>query len=92
MRRVRPEESERYQELIQAHHYLGALPKIDETLWYVATWGSEWVSLLCLSAAALKISARDRWIGWSYWQQYARLQPLANNSRYCILPPGIVPT
>ena len=53
VRRVRPEESGRYQELMQAHHYLGALPKIGETLWYVATWGQEWVALLSFSAAAL---------------------------------------
>lgn len=86
VRRVRPEESGRYQELMQAHHYLGALGKIGETLWYVASWREEWVALLSFSAAALKISARDRWIGWSYRQQYARLHLLANNTRYCVLP------
>ena len=26
---------------MQAHHYLGALPKIGETLWYVARWRRE---------------------------------------------------
>jgi hypothetical protein len=26
----------RFQQLMQAHHYLGALPKIGRTLWYVA--------------------------------------------------------
>ena len=41
MRRVRPEESGRFQELMQAHHYLGALGKIGETLWYVASWRQE---------------------------------------------------
>ena len=30
-------EESRYQELMQQYHYLGALPKISETLWYVAT-------------------------------------------------------
>ena len=29
---------------------------------------------------ALKCAARDRWIGWSYRQQYARLHLLANNT------------
>lgn len=86
VRRVRPEEAERFQELMQPHHYLGALAKIGETLWYVATWCQEWVALLSFSAAALKIAARDRWIGWSYRQQYARLHLLANNTRYCVLP------
>ena len=30
-------EEERYQELMQEHHYLGRLPKISETLWYIAS-------------------------------------------------------
>jgi hypothetical protein len=49
---------------MQAHHYLGPLPKISETLWYVATFADQWVALFSFSAAALKCSARDRWIGW----------------------------
>ena len=56
-------EEPRYQQLMQAHHYLGALPKIGETLWYVATWREDWVALLSFSAAAWKCAARDRWIG-----------------------------
>ncbi len=39
VRPVRPFEEQRYQELMQEHHYLGSLPKISETLWYVALWG-----------------------------------------------------
>jgi hypothetical protein len=71
---------------MQAHHYLGALPKIGETLWYVATWREAWVALLSFSAAAWKCAARDRWIGWPFRHQYARLPLLANNSRFLILP------
>jgi hypothetical protein len=33
----KPEEP-RYRELMQQHHYLGDLPKIGHTLWYVATY------------------------------------------------------
>jgi hypothetical protein len=86
VRMVEPEEESRFQELLQAHHYLGPLRKIGQTLWYVATHWGEWVALLTFSAAALKLAARDRWIGWSYRQQYARLQLLANNTRFCVLP------
>lgn len=71
---------------MQAHHYLGALPKIGHTLWYVATWEDKWLALLSFSAAALKCGARDRWIGWSYRHQYDRLNLVANNSRFLILP------
>jgi len=87
IRRVQRSEQPRFQELMAAQHYLGALPKIGETIWYVATWLGEWVALLSFSAAALKCGARDHWIGWSYRQQYARLNLVANNTRYCILEP-----
>jgi hypothetical protein len=40
VRLVRSGEQSRYQELMREHHYLGDLPKIGETLWYVASWGS----------------------------------------------------
>lgn len=77
-----------FQELMQAHHYLGALPKIGNTLWYVATYQSQWLGLLVFSAAALKCGARDNWIGWNFRLQYDRLNLLANNSRFLILPHG----
>ena len=41
---VEPGEENRYQRLMAAHHYLGALPKIGETLWYAAHLRGEWRS------------------------------------------------
>jgi hypothetical protein len=76
----------RYQELMQAHHYLGALPKIGNTIRYAAIIDGQWVALLSFSASALKCSARDEWIGWGYRHQYDRLNLVANNSRFLILP------
>ena len=86
VRPVERSEERRYQEQMARHHYLGALPKIGETLWYVATWREEWVAQLSLSAAALKCAVRDRWIGWDFRSQYGRLKLIANNSRFLILP------
>lgn len=71
---------------MQAHHYLGALPKISETLWYVATSQDQWLALISFSAAALKCSPRDQWIGWDCRHQYDRLKLITNNSRFLILP------
>lgn len=68
------------------HHYLGALPKIGNTIRYLAEVEERWVGLLSFSAPALKCSARDRWIGWGYRHQYDRLNLVANNSRFLILP------
>ncbi len=65
---------------------MGDLAKIGHTLWYVASCGEEWADLLSFSAAAWKCKVRDRWIGWDFRHQYARLGLLANNSRFLILP------
>ena len=88
VRPVERSEEGRYQEQMARHHYLGELPKIGETLWYVATWREQWVAQLSLSAAALKCAVRDRWIGWDFRSQYCRLKLIANNSRFLILPDG----
>jgi hypothetical protein len=84
-------EEQRFQQLMQEYHYLGALPKISETLWYVATFDDHWVALVSFSAAALKCSPRDRWIGWNFRHQFGRLKLLTNNSRFLILPDRHVP-
>ncbi|MCF6265009.1 MAG: DUF4338 domain-containing protein [Desulfuromusa sp.] len=91
---VRPvisSEEIRYRELMQSYHYLGDLPKISETIWYIATLNDEWVALVTFSAAALKCAARDQWIGWSYRHQYDRLKLIVNNSRFLILPQWHLP-
>lgn len=86
VRPITKDEEPRYRELMQQHHYLGDLPKIGHTLWYVASYGEEWVALLSFSASALKCEVRDRWIGWDFRSQYGRLKLIANNSRFLILP------
>jgi hypothetical protein len=91
VRRVEAREERRYQEEMARHHYLGFLPKIGETLWYVAVWGEEWVALISFSAAAWKCGARDRWIGWDMRLQYDRLKLVTNNSRFVIFPDWHLP-
>lgn len=76
----------RYRSLMAGHHYLGDLPKIGHTLWYVVTYEESWVALLSFSASALKCKVRDQWIGWDFRNQYGRLKLVANNSRFLILP------
>src|SRR5207253_645864 len=90
VRLVRSDEQPRYQQLMREHHYLGYLPKIGETLWYVASWREQWLALLSFSGSALKCAPRDHWIGWSLRQHYGRLKLVVNNSRFLILPDGHV--
>ena len=87
---VRPilrSEIRRYDDLMQAHHYLGALAPIGETLRYIALWQNQRIALITFSSAALKCAARDQWIGWQYRHQFDRSHLLTNNSRFLILPP-----
>ena len=83
---VATEDEARFRALMQAHHYLGALPGIGETLRYVAHHRGQWLALVVFSAPALKCGARDRWIGWSFGVQFDRLHLVTNNSRFLILP------
>jgi hypothetical protein len=91
VRPVEPSEEQQYRSLMASHHYLGSLPKIGETAWYVAVWHDQWVALLSFSASAWKCSARDRWIGWDFRHHYDRLKLVVNNSRFLILPDWHVP-
>ena len=86
VRPITPQEVCRYNDLMQAHHYLGASRPIGETLRYVACYQNQWVALISFSSAALKCAARDQWIGWSYRHQFDRLNLTTNNSRFLILP------
>jgi len=86
---VRPigaNEDAQFQQLLDQHHYLGAIPKIGQTLRYAAQYGGVWVAVLSFSASSLKCGARDQWIGWDARLQYGRLKLIANNSRFLILP------
>ena len=89
VRPIAADEEERYQQLLEHHHYLGAIPKIGQTVRYVALYEGEWVGVLSFSAASLKCGARDRWIGWAARLQFGRLKLIANNSRFLVLPQKI---
>ena len=86
VRPVARSEEDSYRELMQAHHYLGALPKIGETIWYIGLFEEQWVALISFSSPALKCAVRDQWIGWGFRHQYDRLHLVTNNSRFLILP------
>ena len=51
-------------------HRFGALPKIGQTLRYVAHRHGAWLALAVFSAAALKCRARDRWVMQTDWTIY----------------------
>ena len=86
VRLLAPNEKERWDSLMRAHHYLGFEGFIGKSLRYIAEAGDQWLALIGWQAAALKCGARDRWIGWPAVLQYRRLHLIANNCRFLILP------
>lgn len=72
--------------LMDAHHYLGWGRPVGETLIYVAEAGGKWVALLVFGAAAYALKGRDELIGWTVEQRRARLNFIAQNRRFLILP------
>lgn len=91
VRRVRPEEVERFDQLLSEHHYLKNGHLVGEHLRYVAEYRGRWLALASWSAAALHLKARDAFIGWSQEQRRRRLPLLVNNSRLLVLPGGGCP-
>lgn len=86
VRPVHESEESIFCELMDSYHYLGFLPKIGNTIWYIAVWKEQILALLSFSASALRCGVREKWIGWSYRHQFGRLNLIANNSRFLILP------
>ena len=72
--------------LVQTYHYLGYQKLLGHRLKYLAFIEDRPVAALSWSAPALKLSARDCFIGWSADQRKRHLKQLAGNSRFLILP------
>ena len=84
-------ERRRWDSLVSEHHYLPFSGLFGKALRHVAVVGDLWLALIGWQAGAFKVGVRDRWIGWSREQRFARLHLIANNTRFTVLPPGRVP-
>ena len=74
-------------ELLAQYHYRGFNGAVGENIQYLAkdVRGRE-LAVMVFGAAAWKVSVRDRFIGWSVAQRTRRLELLANQQRFLILP------
>jgi hypothetical protein len=86
VRVILPEERERWDQLIEEHHYLGRGRLIGESLRYISVYQDQWLALLGWASAALHGGARDKLIGWTAALRQQRLQLIVNNVRFLILP------
>lgn len=72
--------------LVAKHHYLGYRKLLGHRLKYIAFLENRPVAALSWSAPALKMAARDSFIGWSPIQRKRHLHQVAGNSRFLIPP------
>ena len=72
--------------LIARWHYLGYTPLPGAQLRYVIQSDHGVLGALGFGAAAWKVAARDRWIGWGPGAREAHLGRVLNNARFLILP------
>jgi hypothetical protein len=72
--------------LIERWHYLGYSPLPGAQLRYLVQWDHGVLGALGFGAAAWKVAARDRWIGWEPSAREAHLGRVLNNARFLILP------
>jgi SRSO17 transposase len=71
---------------VSRHHYLGYQRLLGHRLKYLAFLQDRPVAALSWSAPALKLTPRDRFIGWSKAQRKCHLHQIVGNSRFLILP------
>jgi hypothetical protein len=82
----------RFNELLDAHHYLKSHKPFGERLYYVVTDAQgNWMALMLFSAAAKHLKLRDQWIQWNTEQARRRLSLVTNNTRFLVLPEKTVP-
>ena len=75
-----------WDQLVAQYHYLGYRNLLGRRLKYLVFSGSRPLAALSWSAPALKLQARDRFIGWSVEQRKQFINRLVNNSRFLIFP------
>lgn len=78
-------ERERFDGLLESHHYLHSARVGGQSLRYVAEVDGEWVALLVFSGAAPHTKARECEVRWTPRQRARRLCFVVNNSRFLVL-------
>ena len=85
VRLIRPEERERFDQLLETEHYIHSARLGGQSLRYVAEWDGQWLALLSFSGAAPHTKAREEKIQWTPRQRARRLCFVVNNSRFLVL-------
>ena len=79
-------ERARFDETLEASHWLGATGLVGEVMRYVAIDDDGgWCALIGFGSAALCVRSREALVGWSDEQRHRRLRYVTNNQRFCVL-------
>jgi len=81
-----PRASRLWNGLIARYHYLGYSPLPGAQLRYLIACEQGVLGAIGFGAAAWKVAARDRWIGWERSVREAHLGRVLNNARFLLLP------
>lgn len=72
--------------LIGRYHYKNCRIVVGRYLKHLIYLDSHLIGCVCFADAVLKLSSRDRWIGWNQQQRQTNLRYVINNVRFLILP------
>ncbi len=72
--------------MVRTYHYLGYHRMIGPRIKYLACHGDVPIAALSYNRAALRVGARDNYLGWDDEQRLKLLSHVVNNNRFLILP------
>lgn len=79
-------EAGRFAAYVGHYHYLGLRVVGENVRYLVQDRQGRDLACLLLGAAAWRVGARDRFVGWNEMQKARALQYVANNTRFLVLP------
>ena len=72
--------------MVRTYHYLGYHRMMGPRIKYLACSRNVPIAALSYNRAALRVRARDQYLGWDEEQRLKLLPHVANNNRFLILP------
>lgn len=81
-----PSENTFWEYLVRRYHYLGYKGVMGRFIKYTIYLGDIPVACTGFTGAALRVTARDNWIGWNDKLRRDNLKHVANNFRFVIFP------
>jgi len=76
---------ERWKELVERYHYLGAKMPTGRRLHYLVFTGEEPIGALGWKGGSLRLRARDCFVGWDVGQRQEHLDHVINNYRFVLV-------